>query len=65
MTYDIQALLDLWTEPHHDLVDAEQAFRRLYTDPVVVNGAPIGRAPPSRNLGTNPLTRSAADSSQC
>ena len=41
MTYDITALLDLWTRPHHDRVEAEQAFRQLYTDPVVVNGSAL------------------------
>ena len=41
MKYDITALLDLWTRPHHNRVEAEQAFRQLYTDPVVVNGSPL------------------------
>ena len=41
MSYDITALLDLWTRPHQDRVEAEQAFRQLYTDPVVVNGSTL------------------------
>ena len=41
MTFDIAALLDLWTRPYPDAASAAQAFRRLYTDPVVVNGSAI------------------------
>jgi ketosteroid isomerase-like protein len=41
MAYDTDALLDLWTSPPDDDVEAAAAFRRLYTDPVLVNGAPL------------------------
>ena len=39
MTFDISALLDLWTEPSPDPTEAAAAFRRLYADPTRVNGA--------------------------
>ena len=38
MTYDVGALLDLWTSPPADDDEAVAAFRAVYTDPVVVNG---------------------------
>jgi hypothetical protein len=41
VTFDIAALLDLWTRPHQDAAAAAAAFRRLYTDPVLVNGSPL------------------------
>ena len=41
MAFDVEALLDLWTEPPADPVVAAEAFRTLYTDPVVVNGATL------------------------
>jgi len=41
VSYDIDALLDLWTRPCGDRAEAEAAFRQLYTDPVVVNGSPL------------------------
>jgi ketosteroid isomerase-like protein len=44
MAYDTDALLDLWTSPPDDDDAAVAAFRRLYTDPVVVNGAPLTAA---------------------
>jgi predicted ester cyclase len=41
MTFDIPALLDLWTAPHTPGPEAEAAFGRFYADPVVVNGATL------------------------
>jgi predicted ester cyclase len=41
MAFDVEALLDVWTQPYASPADAVQAFGRLYHDPVVVNGAPI------------------------
>ena len=41
MAFDVEALMDLWTQPYATTADAVQAFRTLYHDPVVVNGAPI------------------------
>jgi len=41
MSFDIDGLLDLWSGPIVAGPDAEAAFRRLYTDPVVVNGAEL------------------------
>ncbi|MDP9817700.1 ester cyclase [Spirilliplanes yamanashiensis] len=39
---DIDALLAVWTDPvPADDAAAAAAFRRLYTDPVTVNGAPL------------------------
>ena len=37
MAFDIEALLDLWTELPADPAAAADAFRTLYTDPVLVN----------------------------
>jgi ketosteroid isomerase-like protein len=41
MSYDVGALLDLWTSPPADDAAAAAAFRRLYTDPVRVNGTAL------------------------
>ena len=41
MAFDVDRLLDLWTQPPTVTADAVQAFRELYHDPVVVNGSPI------------------------
>ena len=41
MSFDINGLLDLWSGPVAAGPDAETAFRRVYTDPVVVNGAEL------------------------
>jgi ketosteroid isomerase-like protein len=41
MAFDIDGLMDLWTQPTVDTADAVRAFQKLYHDPVVVNGAPI------------------------
>jgi ketosteroid isomerase-like protein len=41
VAFDVDGLLELWTQPPADTADAVQAFRRLYHDPVVVNGSPI------------------------
>jgi predicted ester cyclase len=38
LAYDIEALLDLWTDLPADPAAAVDAFRTLYTDPVMVNG---------------------------
>jgi hypothetical protein len=37
----LQRLIRLWTEPVGDGAAAGAAFAQVYTDPVVVNGAPI------------------------
>ena len=37
-TFDVERLLQLWTDPLPDGPAAEDAFRSLYTDPVTVNG---------------------------
>jgi ketosteroid isomerase-like protein len=44
MAFDIEALLDLWTGVPADPAQAADAFRTLYTDPVVVNGATLTAA---------------------
>src|SRR4051812_14996800 len=41
MSFDIAALLDLWTQPHPDPVAGPDAFRQLYADPVRVNEADL------------------------
>ena len=41
MSFDVSALLDLWTRPHPDPAAGVDAFRQLYTDPVRVNGADL------------------------
>ncbi len=45
MPFDVERLLRLWTDalPEDDTAAAE-AFRRLYADPVTVNGAPLTAA---------------------
>ena len=45
MSFDVDAMMRLWSEqlPDSD-EDAAAAFRELYTDPVVVNGAELGVA---------------------
>jgi SnoaL-like polyketide cyclase len=40
-TFDIDQLLNLWSEPLPAGPDAEERFRELYTDPVTVNGAAL------------------------
>ena len=43
MTFDVERLLRLWSDPLPvDDAAAAGAFRELYADPVTVNGAPIG-----------------------
>jgi len=44
MSFDIERLLRLWTDPLPDGPAAEDAFRSLYTDPVVVNGGSLTAA---------------------
>ncbi len=44
MAFDVEALFRLWTDPLPDGPAAEDAFRTLYTDPVVVNGVPLTAA---------------------
>jgi predicted ester cyclase len=41
MTFDPTALLDLWTRPRPDIAKAVEDFRRVYTDPVTVNGSAL------------------------
>ena len=41
MTALLDQLFDLWLEPVDQREDPEAAFRRLYADPVSVNGAPM------------------------
>lgn len=41
MSLDLDALLDLWSQPPADDSDAVEAFRRLYVDPVHINGATL------------------------
>jgi len=41
MSFDINGLLDLWSGPVTSGPDAEAAFGRVYTDPVVVNGTEL------------------------
>ena len=45
MAFDVERLLRLWSDslPEDDAAAAD-AFRELYTDPVTVNGTPIGVA---------------------
>jgi ketosteroid isomerase-like protein len=43
--FDVERLLRLWTEPlPADDDAAAEAFRALYTDPVTINGTPLGAA---------------------
>ena len=44
MAFDVERLLRLWTELPPDDEAAAAAFRELYTDPVLVNGAPVETA---------------------
>ena len=44
MAFDVDRLLRLWSELPADDAAAAAAFRELYTDPVTVNGAPVGAA---------------------
>lgn len=45
MGFDVDAMMRLWSEPLPDSdSEAEAAFRQLYTDPVVVNGAELTAA---------------------
>jgi ketosteroid isomerase-like protein len=41
VAFDLEALLDLWTRLPADPTEAADAFRTVYTDPVVVNGATL------------------------
>lgn len=41
MTFAVDRLMRLWDEPPPDRVAAEAAFRKMYADPVSVNGAPL------------------------
>jgi predicted ester cyclase len=41
MALDIDQLLALWTGPYDDRAAAEEAFARVYADPVLVNGSPL------------------------
>jgi ketosteroid isomerase-like protein len=43
--FDVERLLRLWTEPlPADDDAAAEVFRALYTDPVTINGTPLGAA---------------------
>jgi hypothetical protein len=45
MPFDVDSMMKLWSEPLPDSdQEAEAAFRELYTDPVVVNGAELTAA---------------------
>ncbi|MGY1784402.1 ester cyclase [Geodermatophilus sp. SYSU D00698] len=44
MTFDVDRLLRLWTDPLPGGPAAEEAFRAVYTDPVTVNGRPLAAA---------------------
>ena len=45
MAFDVERLLRLWSDSLPEDDDgAADAFRELYTDPVTVNGTPIGMA---------------------
>jgi predicted ester cyclase len=41
MSFDLDRLLRLWTEPLGEQAAAEAAFREIYADPVIVNGVPL------------------------
>jgi predicted ester cyclase len=41
MPFDVERLLRLWTDVPRDDEAATAAFRELYADPVVINGAPV------------------------
>jgi predicted ester cyclase len=42
MSFDVDRLLRLWTDPLPEDDAAAAAFREVYADPVVVNGTPVG-----------------------
>lgn len=42
MSFDVDRLLRLWTDPLPEGDAAAAAFREVYADPVVVNGTPVG-----------------------
>jgi ketosteroid isomerase-like protein len=44
MAFDVERLLQLWSDVPADDGAAVAAFREVYTDPVVVNGAAMGAA---------------------
>ncbi len=44
MSFDVERLMRLWSEPLGEDDVAEGAFRELYTDPVSINGAPVAAA---------------------
>ena len=44
MAFDVEALFRLWTDPLPEGPAAEDAFRAVYTDPVVVNGMSLSAA---------------------
>jgi ketosteroid isomerase-like protein len=45
MSFDVEAMIRLWSEPLADSdEEAAAAFRQLYTDPVVVNGTELRAA---------------------
>ena len=44
MAFDVQRLLNLWTDPLPDGAAAEDVFREVYTDPVTVNGTSLSVA---------------------
>jgi SnoaL-like polyketide cyclase len=42
MAFDVERLLQLWTDPlPDDTAEAAAVFRELYADPVTVNGTPL------------------------
>jgi ketosteroid isomerase-like protein len=44
MNFTVNRLFELWLNPAADDDEAEAAFRELYTDPVIVNGAALTAA---------------------
>ena len=44
VTFDVERLLALWSEPMSQGAAAEDAFRELYHDPVTVNGVQLTAA---------------------
>jgi hypothetical protein len=44
MAFDVERLLRLWTDLPVDDRAAETAFREVYADPVMINGAPVDAA---------------------
>jgi predicted ester cyclase len=54
MAFDVERLLQLWTDLPPDDEAAAAAFREVYADPVVINGAPVpvaGLVTRARSLG--------------